>query len=332
MTDKDIEKMLNECGGLDMSHINKDDALAKARQQMYFSVESKEETEKKVQKGFFTALFTNKRFVSTLCGVALAFMLCFGAIGIYNENFQTVYIDINPSVALKLNRFERVIGVEFLNEDAKALLSDTKLVGSNAEDALKTVISACNSAGYVKEDSEIYISASAKQEQKSEKLLKKLKDKAETMRGEQDETYSVNTYNAKKDEKKDFEKESLSPAKYNIILDILDEDEGYRLDELKGKPMDELRKIKNRIDDDDDFELDDDDRGDDDDDDRNGKGNKNEKPEDKPNGKPEDKPNAKPNDMLDDKSNGDYDDYDDERDDERDDDDDDDDKNGKNHN
>ena len=36
MTDKDIEKMLNECGGLDMSHINKDDALAKATSRLAF--------------------------------------------------------------------------------------------------------------------------------------------------------------------------------------------------------------------------------------------------------------------------------------------------------
>lgn len=295
MTNKDIEKMLNECDGLDMSHIKKDDVLAKAKREMYFSTSQVKVEEEKKEKGFFTALFTNKRFVPTLAGVALALMICFCSIGLYNENFQTVYIDINPSVALKLNRFERVIGVEFLNDDAKALLSDTKLVGCDAKEALQTVINACDSAGYVKENSEIYISASAKEEKSSEKLLQKLKGHAENLREEDSETYAVSTYNAKKSEKKNFEKESLSPAKYNVIREIIDEDGGYRIEDLKDKPMDELRKIKNRLDDDDfdDDDFDDDDDRDDFDDDRDdgdrddAHGNK---PSDKSPYKPEDEP------------------------------------------
>lgn len=315
MTNKDIEKMLNECDGLDMSHIKKDDVLAKAKREMYFSTSQvKVEDEEKKEKGFFATLFTNKRFVPTLAGAALALMICFCSIGLYNENFQTVYIDINPSVALKLNRFERVIGVEFLNDDAKALLSDTKLVGCDAKEALQTVINACDSAGYVKENSEIYISASAKEEKSSEKLLQKLKGHAENLREEDSETYAVSTYNAKKSEKKNFEKESLSPAKYNVIREIIDEDGGYKMEDLKGKPMDELRKIKNRLDDDD---FDDDDRYEhDDDDDREDKENKNEKPDPRP----ENKPNEKPDDEHEKSHNDDdWDDDEDDDDDDRDD-------------
>ena len=275
MTEKDIEKMLSECDGLDMSHIKKEDALARAKQEMYFGTESAKE-----EKGSSSNFFRNKRFVSAIAGAAFALLICFGMIGLYNENFQTVYIDINPSVALKLNRFERVIGVEFLNEDAKALLSSAKLVGRDATDAVQTVISACDSAGYVKNDSEIYISASAKEEQKSEKLLQKLKGSAENMRGEKDETYSVSTYNAKKDEKKDFEKESISPAKYKLIDEIIDEDSRYTIEELKGKTMAELRDLERALDDDDDDDFDDrdehndrDDKGEKDDRDENKKPN-----------------------------------------------------------
>lgn len=311
MTDKDIEKMLEECDGLDMSHVKKDDVLAKAKQEMYFNTASAEEQKK---KSSFPLLFTKKRFIPILAGVALMLTLCIGMIGLYYENFQTIYIDVNPSVALKLNRFERVIGVEYLNEDAKNLLSGTNLVGCNAQDALETVINACNSAGYVQSDSQIYISASAKEEKKAEELLQKLKGHAENMRQEHDETYAVNTYNAKKGEKKDFEKESLSPAKYNVIKEIIEEDDSYKIEDLRDKPMNELHKLKDRLEDDD---RDDDDRDDDDDDfdrdvhkDNDGE---HEREENSSNGKPQNKPNTKPNEKPDD------------------DDDDDDDKNGKPH-
>ena len=127
MTEKDIEKMLAESEGLDMSHVNKDDALAKARRELYFGANVK--SEQKEEKSSFARFFTSRRIVPALAGAALAIGLFAGAIGLYNENFQTVYIDINPSVALKLNRFDRVIGVEYLNDDAKALL-----IGDNVSD------------------------------------------------------------------------------------------------------------------------------------------------------------------------------------------------------
>ncbi len=312
MTDKDIEKMLEESGGLDMSHVKKDDILAKAKQEMYFGASVADQKKEKRS----TSLFSKKRFIPIIAGAALAFTICIGMIGLYNENFQTIYIDVNPSVALKLNRFDRVIGVEFLNDDAKNLLSDVKLVGADATAAVQTVISACDSAGYVKEDSQIYISASAKEEQKSEKLLKKLKGSTENMRDEQKDSYSVNTYNAKKGEKKEFEKESLSPAKYNIIKEIIEEEDDYRLEDLKGKSMTELHKIKNRhngdFDDDDrddrdDFDEDDDHEHDEDRDENKGEnGRPDNKPEDRPEGRPEDKPDNKPEDKPNNKleSNG----------------------------
>lgn len=254
MTQKDIEKLFSESEGLDMSHVNKDDVLAKAKQEIYFGASAKAEPEK--EKGALPRFFTKRRLIPTLAGVALAFTVFAGALGLYNENFQTVYIDINPSVALKLNRFERVVGVEYLNNDAKNLLAGVKLVGCDASDALATVITACDNAGYVNASSEIYISAESNNDKDSEKILTKLKARAEASKGQESETYTVNTYKASKTEKENYKKEELSPAKYNIIREIIDEDDDYEIDDLKSKTMDELKRIKKDAKDDDKDDLD----------------------------------------------------------------------------
>jgi hypothetical protein len=254
MTQKDIEKLFSESEGLDMSHVNKDDVLAKAKQEIYFGASAKAEPEK--EKGALPRFFTKRRLIPTLAGVALAFTVFAGALGLYNENFQTVYIDINPSVALKLNRFERVVGVEYLNNDAKNLLAGVKLVGCDASDALTTVITACDNAGYVNASSEIYISAESNNDKDSEKILTKLKARAEASKGQESETYTVNTYKASKTEKENYKKEELSPAKYNIIREIIDGDDDYEIDDLKSKTMDELKRIKKDAKDDDKDDLD----------------------------------------------------------------------------
>ena len=297
MTEKDIEKMFEECGELDMSHVKKEDILAKAKQEIYFGANNKESTK---EKSSFPLLFTKKRFIPIVAGAALALTLCFGMIGLYNENFQTIYIDINPSVALKLNRFDRVIGVEYLNDDAKNLLSNVKLVGTNSTDALSTIITACDTAGYVNANSEIYISATAKDAGSSEKTLQKLKGHAESMHEVKDESCNINTYNAKKNDKKDYKKESLSPAKYELINEIIAADSSYTLEMLKNKSMKELNDIKRALlGDDDDFDKDDhekdhgndyDDDRDDHDDHDDDRENKNEKPSsDQPNDKSDDR-------------------------------------------
>ena len=246
MTEKDIEKMLNESEGLDMSHINQDDILAKARQELYFATPNTEPLPK-AKKSFFSH-FTGKRIVPIVAGLACAFTLFIGGVGLYNENYQTIYIDVNPSVALKLNRFDRVVEVEYLNDDAKNLLSNVDLKGCDVEEALETVLSKCDAAGFVREDSEIYISATSKEEESSEKLLSKLKGKAESMKGDDPEKkYTVSTYNTKEEEKEKFEKSKISPAKDKMIHEIVDIDDDYDDDdyeELKGKSMYELSHMK----------------------------------------------------------------------------------------
>lgn len=256
MTKKDIEAMLSESEGLDMSHIKKEDILAKAKQEIYFGSETASESQPEKKKSSLP-FFMKKRFIAAAAGIALALTLCIGSVNLYNEDFQTLYIDINPSVALKLNRFERVVGVEFLNEEAKTLLSNEKLVGCNAEEALEAVITACDTAGYVKQSGEIYISASAKEEKASEKLLVKLKVCAEKMDLEGEETYAINTYNAKKEEKENIKKSEISPAKYKLIHDIIEEEDDYHIEDLKGKTMNELKDLHNKLHDDDDNDDDD---------------------------------------------------------------------------
>ena len=71
MTQKDIEKLFSESEGLDMSHVNKDDVLAKAKQEIYFGASAKAEPEK--EKGALPRFFTKRRLIPTLAGVALAF-------------------------------------------------------------------------------------------------------------------------------------------------------------------------------------------------------------------------------------------------------------------
>ncbi|HPW41224.1 MAG TPA: anti-sigma factor domain-containing protein, partial [Bacillota bacterium] len=79
-----------------------------------------------------------------LAGLAACFMACiFLSTGVYAycTPYSYVSVDINPSLSLSLNRFERVISVNPLTEDAVDLIKDAKsLKNRNIDAALSEII------------------------------------------------------------------------------------------------------------------------------------------------------------------------------------------------
>ena len=101
-------------------------------------------------------------------------VICISAFGyhLYYTPTSYVYMDINPSVRLDLNCFERVIDVIPLNEDAEVLLSHAAIRKGNPESCMNTIVSACQEQNYLNEtNTDIEVSVrtdSAKLENKVE--------------------------------------------------------------------------------------------------------------------------------------------------------------------
>ena len=101
---------------------------------------SEEMEQKQARRKAFSLGMLTKRLMPIAACFVFVFILIGGMLGLGNENYQTVYIDVNPSVALNVNRFGKVIGVEYLNADAKEALNGIKLKGLSAEEALEKMI------------------------------------------------------------------------------------------------------------------------------------------------------------------------------------------------
>ena len=81
-------------------------------------------------------------------------VVCLAGVGhhLYFTPASYIYLDINPSVRLDLNCFERVINVVPLNEDAETLLADVTIPKGKAEDCMNAIVSACRAQDYLNED------------------------------------------------------------------------------------------------------------------------------------------------------------------------------------
>ena len=84
-------------------------------------------------------------YVKYLTAAACLLLICTAAFGhhLYFTPTSYVYLDINPSIRLDLNRFERIIDVVPLNDDAENLLSSATISRKNAQECMNDIETAC---------------------------------------------------------------------------------------------------------------------------------------------------------------------------------------------
>ena len=234
MTDKDFEKLFKESEEITPRADLKNEILAKAKQEMATTAIQKEKRSPRISP-------FAKRFMPIAACFVFVFILIGGMLGLGNENYQTVYIDVNPSIALNVNRFGKVSSVEYLNEEAEKALNSVKLKGLAAEDAFEKMIDAYDDAGYFENEAEIYISAVSEKNKNYDKLLSKMQERAEKVKGERG--YSINVNKLTAEDRTEAKEYDISPGKYRVISEIIDKYPSYTVEDLKDKSMAELKDM-----------------------------------------------------------------------------------------
>ncbi len=88
-----------------------------------------------------------------LMAMAACFLLVFGAgisgYTIYRTPSSYVYVDVNPSMRLEMNCFDRVISVVPLNDDAAGLMELYSFNTADMEQCIDQIVSACFEKAYL---------------------------------------------------------------------------------------------------------------------------------------------------------------------------------------
>ena len=94
--------------------------------------------------------------LKAVLSAAAALLLIVGAAGLYTNLSADRYIvavDVNPSVELSVNGFDRISAVTLKNNDAKTLISEDDLKGKTVSDAVDTLTEKLCGDGYLNENS-----------------------------------------------------------------------------------------------------------------------------------------------------------------------------------
>lgn len=117
-----------------------------------------------------------KVLIPSITAVCLILLLFIGNY-LINNPYSYVSIDINPSIVLTANRFDRVIAVKGLNKEAEQLLKDISVKNLRVNDANNLVIKKAIELGYINEnidDNAILVTVYCNNENKRNKLQKSI--------------------------------------------------------------------------------------------------------------------------------------------------------------
>lgn len=110
-------------------------------------------------------------------GAVAAMVLLIVVLFSYNLYFTAVAhvsIDVNPSVELALNRFDRVIDIYAFNEDGTSILNEANLQGKMYSEAAALLLTAIEANGYIAENPLISVTVQAASSEKEQTLCEVL--------------------------------------------------------------------------------------------------------------------------------------------------------------
>lgn len=187
------------------------------------------------------------RFVMRAVAAAAVFVFSIG-IGYGAYSYYTPYsyidVDINPSVEIVANRYDRILKVEAINEDGAKVLEDQSFKNKPVNFAVEEIIKQASEKGYMKEEvtNAVMLTVSSKDESKAQEVEKKVqeaaKDKIETSGVKSDVLVEKVTIE-RRDEARQMD---ISPGKLVLIERLQEVKPEAKVNEYKDTPVRDLLK------------------------------------------------------------------------------------------
>lgn len=185
--------------------------------------------------------YRTRRWVMAV--MACVIFLVFGGGG-YFVYFTPVYaisVDVNPSLELGINRFDRVVSVEGYNEDGKSLASVLKLRYLDYRDALEKMLENEKMAQYMEEDQFVSITVLGNSKEKSDEMLENVSSC--TIESHE----NVHCFSGDSKEAEAAHGSGMSLGKYNAYLELKKLEPSVTEEEVKELSMCQIRDWIERL-------------------------------------------------------------------------------------
>ncbi len=178
--------------------------------------------------------------VLTIFGVILSILAIIFNVVLKDDAATTITLDINPSIEIKLNKEERIIKVNALNEDAKKIVDDS-LKDKVFEDALNMIADKLIENDFARPNDELSVIVYSEGEMKSHDVGEKING---ALNSKEIRTNLIVVDNVTKEDIEFAKKNSIGVGKAAYINSITKENSNISADDLIDKPVNEINETK----------------------------------------------------------------------------------------
>lgn len=166
----------------------------------------------KIRRNEKKRVFSCMRLAAAAAGI-LFLLLGSGGCLAYFTPVYAISVDVNPSIELGINWFERVVSVEGYNEDGSRLAASLDIKYLEYTEALDRILEDENIKLYLSQDEIVSVTVVGNNDKKEEGLLKKVSSHMERHE-------NVHCYMGNSEEVKSAHEEGFSFGKYRIYLEL----------------------------------------------------------------------------------------------------------------
>lgn len=172
-------------------------------------------------------------------GCVAAFVVMLGGYSLCFAEDSYVSIDVNPSVELGLNRFERVVSVTAYNAEGSKVISGEQLMYKPYASAVTMVLERVKASGYAGGDAYVTFTVqSSGGEQREQSILGGLHGCASELAPDSRVEYTA----VGKQTRLDAKSNGMTAGKYLAALELQSLDPAVTLDDCRGFGMGEIKK------------------------------------------------------------------------------------------
>ena len=212
--------------------------LKAAFDQVRAEEELKERTKEYLSEKVYARKKKRNSPLRNFAAAAACALLVFLAGGSYLYFTPTAYIsvDVNPSLELGINRFDRIVSVIGYNEDGRALADNLSIKYMDYTDALKSLLEDQDMEVYLTDDADVVLTVAGEDESQSSQILQNIESCMSQHK-------NVHCHTGDSEEIHSAHDAGLSFGKYQAweILQELDAD--VTLEEVQDMTMTEIRDL-----------------------------------------------------------------------------------------
>ncbi|MDF2890023.1 MAG: hypothetical protein K0R80_390 [Clostridia bacterium] len=185
-----------------------------------------------------------KKLTTVAASFLILAMLSSGVYAYYTP-YSYVSVDINPSLELYVNRFDKVIGVHAFNEEAQLVIdSSVEIKNKDIDTALEQILDSAAEAGYLKENTEnsVMIVVSSGNAKEEAALSNKISKTSIAVLSSISSDYEVILEKTQVENYKKAKKDNISPGKVMLANRFKEVKPDIDEEEIKHMPLQQAIK------------------------------------------------------------------------------------------